>query len=33
VHNLPRILDGEIDEIIDAVSAEFEARQLEEGAA
>ncbi len=31
VHNLPRILDGEIDEVIDAVSADAEARQLEEG--
>jgi peptide chain release factor 1 len=30
VHNLPRILDGEIDEIIDAVSADEEARLLEE---
>jgi len=31
VHNLPRILDGEIDEVIDAVSADVQARQLEEG--
>jgi peptide chain release factor 1 len=31
VHNLPRILDGEIDEVIDAVSADVEARALEEG--
>ncbi len=31
VHNLPRILDGEIDDVIDAVSADAEARQLEEG--
>jgi peptide chain release factor 1 len=31
VHNLPRILDGEIDAIIDAVSADAEARALEEG--
>ena len=31
VHNLPRILDGEIDEVIEAVSADAEARQLEEG--
>ena len=31
VHNLPRILDGEIDDVIDAVSADTEARQLEEG--
>jgi peptide chain release factor 1 len=30
VHNLPRILDGEIDEIIDAVSADAEAKALEE---
>jgi peptide chain release factor 1 len=30
VHNLPRILDGEIDDIIDAVSADAEARALEE---
>jgi peptide chain release factor 1 len=29
-HNLPRILDGEIDDIIDAVSANEEARALEE---
>ena len=33
VHNLPRILDGEIDEIIDAVSADEEARLLEESGA
>ncbi|HYM14375.1 MAG TPA: peptide chain release factor 1 [Dehalococcoidia bacterium] len=32
VHNLPRIMDGEIDDIIDAVSADVEARQLEETA-
>ena len=31
VHNLPRILDGEIDDVIDAVSADVQARQLEEG--
>ncbi len=31
VHNLPRIMDGELDDIIDAVSADVEARQLEEG--
>jgi peptide chain release factor 1 len=31
VHNLPRILDGEIDEVIDAVSADVEAGALEEG--
>jgi peptide chain release factor 1 len=30
MHNLPRILDGEIDDVIDAVSADAEARQLEE---
>jgi len=30
VHNLPRILDGELDDVIDAVSADVEARQLEE---
>jgi peptide chain release factor 1 len=30
VHNLPRILDGELDEVIDAVSADAEARLLEE---
>jgi peptide chain release factor 1 len=30
-HNLPRIMDGEIDEIIDAVSANMQARLLEEG--
>jgi peptide chain release factor 1 len=29
VHNLPRILDGELDDVIDAVSAQEEARQLE----
>ncbi len=33
VHGLPRILDGEIDEIIDAVSADEEARLLEEAGA
>ncbi|HEY8172734.1 MAG TPA: peptide chain release factor 1 [Dehalococcoidia bacterium] len=33
VHNLPRILDGELDPIIDAVSADAEARALEEGGA
>jgi peptide chain release factor 1 len=31
VHNLPRILDGELDAVIDAVAAELEARQLESG--
>jgi peptide chain release factor 1 len=31
VHNLPRIMDGEIDELLDAVSADAEARALEEG--
>ncbi|HXK32578.1 MAG TPA: peptide chain release factor 1 [Dehalococcoidia bacterium] len=30
VHNLPRILDGEIDDVIDAVAADAEAKQLEE---
>ena len=30
VHNLPRILDGEIDDVIDGVSAQEEARALEE---
>jgi len=30
VHNLPRILDGEIDEVIDAVAADEQARLLEE---
>jgi peptide chain release factor 1 len=30
VHNLPRILDGELDDVIDAVSANEEARQLEQ---
>jgi peptide chain release factor 1 len=30
VHNLPRILDGELDDVIDAVSADAEARALEE---
>jgi len=29
VHNLPRILDGEIDEIIDAVAADEQAKALE----
>jgi peptide chain release factor 1 len=29
VHNLPRIMDGEIDDVIDAVSAQEEARALE----
>lgn len=28
VHNLPRILDGELDAVIDAVAADAEARQL-----
>ncbi len=31
-HNLPRILDGEIEDIIDAVSADNEARLLEDSA-
>ncbi len=30
VHNLPRVLDGELDDVIDAVSAHEEARLLEE---
>jgi peptide chain release factor 1 len=30
VHNLPRLLDGELDEVIDAVAADAEARALEE---
>jgi peptide chain release factor 1 len=30
VHNLPRILDGEIEELIDAVSADVEAKALED---
>ena len=30
VHNLPRIMDGELDEVIDAVSAAEEARLLEQ---
>jgi peptide chain release factor 1 len=29
VHNLPRILDGELDAVIDAVAADAEAKQLE----
>jgi peptide chain release factor 1 len=29
VHNLPRILDGEIDEVIDAVAADEQAKALE----
>ncbi len=33
VHNLPRIMDGEIDAVIDAVAADTEARQLEDGSA
>jgi peptide chain release factor 1 len=32
VHNLPRIMDGDLDAIIDAVSADEEARLLEDGA-
>jgi len=31
VHNLPRLMDGEIDDVIDAVSANEEARRLEDG--
>jgi peptide chain release factor 1 len=30
-HNLPRVLDGELDALIDAVSADVQARLLEEG--
>ena len=30
VHNLPRILDGDLDDVIDAVAASEQARQLEE---
>ncbi len=30
VHNLPRILDGELDELIDALTTSDQARQLEE---
>ena len=30
VHNLPRLLDGELDELIDAVATSEQARQLEE---
>jgi peptide chain release factor 1 len=33
VHNLPRIMDGEIDAVIDAVAASEQARQLENGSA
>ena len=33
VHNLPRILDGELDPLIEAVAADADARQLEGGAA
>jgi peptide chain release factor 1 len=33
VHNLARILDGELDDIIDAVAADAEAKQLEAAAA
>jgi peptide chain release factor 1 len=33
VHGLPRVLDGEIDSLVDAVAAESEARDLEGGAA
>ncbi|MBI5289719.1 MAG: peptide chain release factor 1 [Chloroflexi bacterium] len=32
VHNLPRIMDGEIDAVIDAVAADAEAKQLGESA-
>ena len=30
LHNLPRLLDGEIDELIDAVATSEQARLLEE---
>ncbi len=33
VHNLPRIMDGEIDDVIDAVSANIQAQELEESVA
>jgi peptide chain release factor 1 len=33
LHNLPRIMDGEIDPLIDAVAADTEARQLGDSAA
>ena len=33
VHNLPRIMDGELDDIIDAVSANIQAQELEESVA
>ena len=33
VHNLPRIMDGEIDDVIDAVSANVQAQELEESVA
>ena len=33
VHNLPRIMDGEIEAVIDAVAADAEARQLAEAGA
>ena len=33
VHNLPRIMDGEIDDVIDAVSADMQAQELEESVA
>ncbi|MCX6022564.1 MAG: peptide chain release factor 1, partial [Chloroflexi bacterium] len=31
VHNLPGLLDGNIDEVIDAVATAVQAQQLEEG--
>jgi peptide chain release factor 1 len=31
VHSLPRVLDGELEEIIDAVAADADARALEDG--
>jgi peptide chain release factor 1 len=33
VHSLPRVLDGELEEIIDAVAADADARALEDGGA
>jgi peptide chain release factor 1 len=33
MHSLPRIMDGEIDDVIDAVAADAEARALEEASA
>ena len=33
LHNLPRILEGELDELIDALATSYQAKQLEEQAA